>query len=158
MSDDSMLPVEQVLKELQIEMDELKGLLRDNALRYVVEENGKIKIPKMALMALKLERMTSTTQQFAKVKRASRKGASSLTVSGGEKSLSIDETLKMLHIDREKLDEYIRMQRVRVVEVEGEERIPAKSADTLQLQLTSFGTWSTNKNVEKNKPGVRRVY
>lgn len=154
---EQLISMEEALKELQIERDELKELFRQNALRYVLE-SGKIKIPKMAVMALKLERMTSNTQQFAKIQRSRRKRESNLTMVSSESMLSLAQAGDMLHIDQDKLQEYINTSQLRTIEIEGDKKISQVSARILQLQLQSFDTMANARLPRKNRPQVRRVY
>jgi hypothetical protein len=157
MSGDQMLTIEEAMKELQIKRDELKELLRQNSLRYILDE-GTIKIPKMAIMALKLERMTSSTQQFAQVKRTRRKKETSLIDMSSQKMLTLDETMSKLQVDRSKLDALIAAKKLRTVMVGDECKIPLMSVQALQIQNTLDVPLSQPRKLEKKKSLVRRVY
>jgi chromosome segregation ATPase len=153
MSEDPYVSLDEAMKELQVDQDELKELFRKNALRYVLEE-GKIKIPRMALMALKLERMTSTTQQFAKVKRSMRKRSLTQQIMGEENLASLDEALQTLSIEKAKLQELITAKQVRYVEIGGEYKFYQTSLQALKLQLASF---ISPPKLSKNNPAIKRV-
>ena len=114
MAEDPLVSLDEAMKELQIDQEELKKLFRKNDLRYVLED-GKIKIPRMALMALKIERMTSTTQQFTRIKRAKReKGPTQSLPQMSEGNLiSMDEAIKILETEETEIKELIALKRLR---------------------------------------------
>lgn len=72
MSDNQLMSLDDAMRELQIDQEGLKKLFRENNLRYILD-NGRIRIPKMALMGLKIEKMTTATQKFEKIERKKRK-------------------------------------------------------------------------------------
>lgn len=158
MGEEQLLSIEEAMKELQIERDQLKELLRQNALRYILDE-GKIKIPKMALMALKLERMTSSTRQFAEMKRGARRKKETTTAMSvpEDNLLSGEEVMQKLQIDQKKLDELLTSKRLRSVIVEGKAKIPQSSLNAF-LVIGFSSLTSAPSKLQKNKPPQRRVY
>ena len=152
MSEEQLVSLEEAMGQLQINREQLKELFRKNTLRYVLED-GKIKIPKMALMALKIQVMTSTTRQFSRIKRSSKQTAPKDAVEA-PKLITIDAALEILKISRSKLDELIGANAIRHVENEGECRLYLTSVRACQLQLSRH----LSTLLVKTKPAVKRVY
>ena len=169
-----MLTLEEAMKELQIDKDELKELLRQNSLRYILEE-GKVKIPKMAIMALKLQRMTSSTQQFSQVKRAKRRretGAMEMIDPTQEVApgtievkppslLTLEQAMQALQVERQQLEDFIAGGRLRVVTVGAERKIPQTALQVLRIQIPQANQTEAPMPVvmmAKHRPAVQRVY
>lgn len=157
MSGDQMLTIEEAMKELQIKREDLKELLRQNSLRYILDE-GTIKIPKMAIMALKLERMTSSTQQFSQVKRARRKKETSLIDMSSQKTVTVEEAMLTLQVDRAKIDELITSKKLRTLSAGDEVKILQISVQALQIQNALVSPPGQVHKLEKKRPPIRRVY